>query len=102
MNTIDTEYELALAEERLILEATELIEELLEQQGINRKELADRLGKSKGHVSQLLSGERNLTLKTLADLAFTLNHRLHLAAQPNSEPVSKWYERAPGSSEVSK
>lgn len=88
-----TPYDQTLEEERLILEATELIEELLDQKDINRKQLADRLGKSKAHVTQLLSGERNLTLRTLAELAYNLSHRLHLAVQPLEQSPNEWYAR---------
>lgn len=66
------DYERLLAQERLILDATEAIVGLLEEQGVSRQELARRLGKSKGFVSQLLSGERNMTLRTLADLGYAL------------------------------
>ena len=41
--------------ERLILDATELIVGLMERQGLSRTELAERIGKSKGHISQLLN-----------------------------------------------
>jgi transcriptional regulator with XRE-family HTH domain len=44
----------------------------LERQGVNQSELARRLGKTRGDVSQLLSGGRNLTLGTIAELADAL------------------------------
>lgn len=68
--------------ERLILDATELILRLLERQGITKSQLADRIGKSKGHVSQLLNGERNMTLRTLAEIAHALNQRINVNAHP--------------------
>lgn len=40
----------------------------MERMEINRKELADLLGVSKGYVSQLFSGDTLLNLKTLAKL----------------------------------
>jgi transcriptional regulator with XRE-family HTH domain len=84
-------YDQMLEQERLILAATELIEELLAKHGLSRKGLADRLGKSKAHVTQLLSGDRNFTLRTLADVTYELGHRVHLEAQPLAEPPSAWY-----------
>jgi transcriptional regulator with XRE-family HTH domain len=78
----EREYERLVEEESLILETTELIEELLELTGVNRKELAERLGRSKGFVTQILTGDRNMTLRTLADLAFALEHRVKVAASP--------------------
>ncbi|HWM54307.1 MAG TPA: helix-turn-helix transcriptional regulator [Solirubrobacterales bacterium] len=78
----ERDYERLVEEESLILEATELIEELLELTDLNRKELAERLGRSKGFVTQILAGDRNMTLRTLADLAFALEHRVKVAALP--------------------
>jgi transcriptional regulator with XRE-family HTH domain len=71
--------------ERLILNATELILELMEHEGLTRSGLAERTGKSKGYVSQLLNGERNMTLRTLAEIAHAVGHRIELSARPLSE-----------------
>jgi transcriptional regulator with XRE-family HTH domain len=79
------DYERLVAQETLILEATETIVDLLEQQHITRQELAARLGKSKGFVSQLLSGERNMTLRTLSDLGYVLGQRFALTAYTADE-----------------
>src|SRR5512147_1201000 len=62
----------------LIMEVTETICELLEKEGVSRKELADRLGKTKGFVSQLLNGGRNLTLRTVADILYVLGYKVTL------------------------
>ncbi len=67
-----------LGQERLILEVTEMICETMEEAGISRTELADRLGKSKGHVSQLLDGSRNMTLRTLADIFTVLEKQFEM------------------------
>ncbi len=68
--------------ERLILETTETILRLMEKEGITRAELARRIGKSKGHISQLLNGDRNMTLRTLAEISYALGHRIRVDAQP--------------------
>jgi transcriptional regulator with XRE-family HTH domain len=83
------DYDRLLEEERLILDATELIYELMERESINQKELARRLGKSKGFVSQVLNGSRNMTLRTFADLLGVLGYRAELNARPVSEPVGR-------------
>jgi transcriptional regulator with XRE-family HTH domain len=75
------DYERLVAQETLILDATEAIVGLLEEAGVSRQELARRLGKSKGFVSQLLSGERNMTLRTLADLGHVLGRRFSLSSR---------------------
>jgi antitoxin component HigA of HigAB toxin-antitoxin module len=76
----EADFERLVAQESLILEATEEICRILENQDISRSELARRLGKSKAFVTQVLSGERNMTLNTAADLAFALGHRFHMRA----------------------
>jgi transcriptional regulator with XRE-family HTH domain len=75
----DPEFRRLLAQEELILEVTETICDLLENEKVSRKELADRLGKSKGFVSQLLNGGRNLTLRTVADILHGLGYKVTLA-----------------------
>jgi transcriptional regulator with XRE-family HTH domain len=78
----DAEYERLLAEEALILDSTELISELMLAKGLTRAELAKRIGKTRGFVTQVLAGNRNMTLRTLADLAFALDARVKVFAQP--------------------
>ena len=52
------EYERLLCQERLILDVTELLAGALEDGGVTRAELARRLGRTPGFVSQLLGGRR--------------------------------------------
>jgi transcriptional regulator with XRE-family HTH domain len=77
----DPEFRKLLAQEELILEVTETICDILENEKISRKELADRLGKSKGFISQLLNGGRNLTLRTVADILHVLGYKVSLQPQ---------------------
>jgi transcriptional regulator with XRE-family HTH domain len=44
----------------------------MESEQINRTELAERLGVTKGYVSQILNGNFNYTLKRLIDLALAI------------------------------
>jgi len=74
----DPEFARLMAQGDLIMEVTEMLCELLEKEKISRKELADRLGKSKGFISQLLNGGRNLTLRTVADILHVLGYRASL------------------------
>jgi hypothetical protein len=55
-------------QERAIYEVTELMESVMEEQGISRADLAKRLGRSKGWVTQLLDGQANKTVRTVADV----------------------------------
>lgn len=70
-----------LAQELLITEVTEEIWKAMEEAGINKTELANRMGATKGYVSQVLSGSRNMTLRTLADICFALGKRATVAVE---------------------
>lgn len=67
-----------LQEEELILDVTEALSEMLERESVGRTALAQKLGKTKGFVSQILAGGRNLTLRTIADIADALGYRLRI------------------------
>lgn len=94
--TSDTspEFQRIVEQETLILAATEALCELMEKQGISRADLAREMGKTRGFVTQLLSGERNMTLRTLADCAFALNVRMALSwdwlESTRHEPEVRW------------
>lgn len=66
-----------LAQEALLLEASEAIWAALDKLKMTKADLARALGSSKANVTQLLDGRRNMTLRTLADIAFTLDLEPH-------------------------
>lgn len=72
------EYDRIVQEESLILDATELVYGLLDSRGISKAELARRLDRSKGYITQLLDGSRNMTLRTLADVAHAIGVQLEI------------------------
>jgi transcriptional regulator with XRE-family HTH domain len=76
-----TDHEALKTQERLILEVTETIVGILDEQKMSRQQLAIHLGKTKGFVSQLLSGERNMTLRTLAKLGYVLGYEFHITGR---------------------
>lgn len=67
-----------LAEERLVVAATELTSEALERRGRTRTWLAERLGVRLPEISQRLSGRRNLTLRSFAAMLHELDYDLEL------------------------
>lgn len=69
-------------QERAILDVTELICQIMEEQGVTRTELARRLGRSKGYISQLLDGESNMTIRTLSDVFLALDRALRFFDEP--------------------
>jgi len=60
------------AHEAAMMTVSNALVEAMEKAGKNRAWLAETLGRTPGFVSQVLSGSRNMTLKTLADFAFAL------------------------------
>jgi DNA-binding Xre family transcriptional regulator len=73
------------AQEMLIAEVTEAIWSMMQEAGITKTDLAARLGTTKGYVSQLLSGSRNMTLRTLSDVCWALGKEPVLAIQGKTE-----------------
>lgn len=55
-----------------LFRVTEDILVAMEDLGITKSELAKRLGNSKSRITQLLSGDSNMTIGTLADISFEL------------------------------
>lgn len=80
MSSTEPDYDKLKAQERLIIDATELIEELMEEGRLSRADLARRMERTRGYVTQVLGG-RNLTLRTLSDVFFALDARLELSAR---------------------
>jgi transcriptional regulator with XRE-family HTH domain len=68
----DEDFARLMAQEDLIMDVTESFCEVLEREKINRSDLAKKMGKTKGYISQLLNGGKNLTLRSISDLAFSL------------------------------
>ncbi|MEV4443179.1 helix-turn-helix transcriptional regulator [Streptomyces sp. NPDC049577] len=66
------------AGERLARQATASLAGLLAERGMTRKDLADCMGVSPGRVSQILSGGENLTLRSLAAVAESLDARVEI------------------------
>jgi len=64
-----------VAQEVLITQVTEAIWKAMEEAGVSKAELAQRLGTTRGFISQVLSGSRNMTLRTLSDICFALEQQ---------------------------
>lgn len=70
-----------LRQEELILDVTCTLAEALDREGMMKTSLAQNLGRTKGFVSQLLAGGRNLTLRTIADMADALGYRVKVVLE---------------------
>ncbi len=69
-------------QEHTILNATELMCQLMQENNVSRSELAARLGKTKGYVTQLLDGRANMTIRTISDVFFALDRSIHFQDCP--------------------
>jgi transcriptional regulator with XRE-family HTH domain len=71
-----------LMQELAILQVTDLIEEVMEKENITRAKLATMLGRTKGWVTQLLDGDSNKTIRTVADVLAVLGREFTAYAPP--------------------
>ena len=81
--------DLLVRREELILDVTERLTQALDNAGITKGELAERLGKSPGFVSQVFGGGRNLTLRTISDIAAALSLRPMLQFVSELDPMER-------------
>lgn len=82
-------YEGLVRQEEFILEVTERLTEALLEKGVTKAELARRMTRTPGFVSQVFGGGRNLTLRTISDVAAALSLRPVLELAPVRESVTE-------------
>lgn len=68
--------------EEVKLAFAEELSRLLEEQGISRRQLAERLGTSRAYVTRILRTDYNLTAETMVKVARALDARVSLRLQP--------------------
>ncbi len=69
-------------QEALILKVTHMIWGWMEEKGISRSDLAGRLGRTRGYISQVLAGDKNLTIRTIADIATAMDTQADFSLRP--------------------
>lgn len=74
----DPGYAATYAQEAAMVDAAELIAEALEDAKISQADLARRLGVSRAEITARLRGERNITVRKLAETLHALGARLEL------------------------
>jgi antitoxin component HigA of HigAB toxin-antitoxin module len=79
-------------QEKLILDVTELIARLMERNKVNKTQLANLLGLGKSHITQLLDGTKNMTLRTIADVFTALDSELAIDAGSLSLGLDQTYK----------
>jgi transcriptional regulator with XRE-family HTH domain len=71
--------------EKVLFDVAEQVCKLIESQGVSRSELAQRLAVTPAYVTKLLSGNPNLTIKTLLKLSDALGQTLDIRFAPKLE-----------------
>lgn len=77
---LDPEYRKLYAIEGLLVDAAQVISDLLERRNLKQADLARMLNKTPAFVSQLLNGKANMTVRTLAEVAFALKASVKIEA----------------------
>ena len=72
-------------QERLIADVTESILEEMKRLGLQKVDLATKLGVTRPSITQALSG-RNLSLRTIADLGWALDCNVYVSVMPRAFP----------------
>ncbi|MCX5685189.1 MAG: helix-turn-helix transcriptional regulator, partial [Planctomycetota bacterium] len=83
--------------EGVLLDTNEQLCIRMDELGITRAELAERLGVSRQYVTKLLNGKPNLTLKSLVDIALALDMDITVrigGSQASRDAVLKPAKRA--------
>jgi plasmid maintenance system antidote protein VapI len=76
----DPELKRFYCQEKLIFDITELISKLMAEKNINKTKLAELLSVGKSHVTQLLDGTSNMTLRTISDVFTALDAEIAVNA----------------------
>lgn len=74
-------------QERAIQELTDMICEVMDEEEVSRSELARRIGKTKGYITQLLDGRTNMQVRTISDVFTALDRTVHFQEGPLSATV---------------
>ncbi|HRI27111.1 MAG TPA: helix-turn-helix transcriptional regulator [Chitinophagales bacterium] len=72
------EEQLRFEAEKLHLQFMHLVQQAMEEKGMNKKQLADALQTTKGYISQLFAADRLLNLITLVKLENILDIRFEI------------------------
>lgn len=69
-------------QERAVLHVSDMIHKLMQEKSVTKTQIASKMGTSKAHITQLLSGRANMTLRTISDVLWSMDESLHLASMP--------------------
>lgn len=72
---------------QILIEETGLaLREALQRQGVRQVAVAERLGRAQSHVSLAASGKQNLTLRSIAELAWAAGIEVEVVFKTGDKP----------------
>ena len=77
-------------QERLLLDISQLIDSTRRKKKMKRMALAKMLGCTRGRITQILNGNENLTLRTIADAFTAMGQMLCIKSKDISLVESGW------------
>ena len=89
-------------QEKLILEVTNRIAEMMQKKNVSKSALAGKLGRTKGFITQLLNGNANMTLRTISDVMWALDSTLKVQPEPANIDYDVYNEERYDTSEIEK
>lgn len=90
--SVEDTVDLDLLEETALAIAQATIQNSLDDAGINRSEMARRMGRPRSYITRILQGDHNLTVKTLARALGACGREMNLNA---TLPVCTWASQDP-------
>lgn len=88
--------------ERLLVEAQEAVAEAIAASRLSRSSIASKIDRDRSFITQALSSGRNLTLKTLASIAWATGHRARIVLEPIANAAHRDIASSIGSAFVSR
>lgn len=85
----DPDFRVSFAQEWVSLRFCEQIDDALNAKKMRRSELATKLGKSRAWVTQALRKGRNLTIKTMVELAHGLGLEIDIVVRPGTQATER-------------
>jgi hypothetical protein len=80
----DPRRHLLILQEKLVLDVTERIYELMEEQGLSKAGFARRLGVTRAAITKALDGSTSMKLGTVAAYFLALGHEVCFSTRPTT------------------
>lgn len=81
--SVKEEHKLLEAQCQALFNASDLLNDAMLESSLSQKELAQKLGISKGYMSRLLSGTENISLKNFAKWMHLLGYGINIVSEKN-------------------